>query len=485
MTDADIQVPGWFIEQSDLPMQVNISNTTSNASVSVISELPSFPSVVCSIVLNSEPTAEVTISLESTDDIHIDPNTTKFTSKYWSVPRFVIVAANDDDIAEDSEEPDVLSASAHSEDQYYIIGEAFTLNSTVMDNDEFTVVVTMHSQTTVLQGAIQLYESSSQAQGPNTGSYLVSLGAIPSSEVTTRVRVWPEVYQEDVTLTDIDGNLVDSLTFDAATWNVQQRIIITAVDDCQDEGTEQYPDEFLLINSLSSEGRSDVATNVSVVLTDDDEIELPRSYIMHGPRAGPLTGNTTVTLTAVVEDEAAFGTNLRAGMIIRCRFTDEYGIDSQTAGFVLNNDGPYPSDTCVGSAEVRCVTPTWSVEAEGELVLSRHFSCPFFCVVLRPRRLLVLTLHSWSEQCPSKSVLEVAFTWASTLRSSTISLRRPPSLPLCLALRRVAPLSKCAALRLCRPTRRSADLGAAISHQGNARTQALSVAPALNTGACR
>ena len=462
VTDAVIQVPAWFTEQGDMPMQVD-STTTSNASVSVVSELP-FPSVVCSIVLNSEPAAEVTVSVESTDDIYIDPNTTKFTSKHWTIPRFFIVLANDDDIAEDTEEHHVLSASAQSEDQYYTIGEAFTLNSTIMDNDAFTVDITVHPQTAVLQGAIQLYESSSssqaQGQGSNTGSYLVSLGARPSSEVTTRVWVSPEVYGEDVTLKDINGNLVESLTFNAAIWNVKQRIFITAVDDCHFEGRE----EFLLINSLSSEGRTDVVANVSVVLTDDDEIEVPSSYITHGPRAGPLTGNTTVALTAVVEDEAAFGTNLRAGMIIQCLFTDEYGMDDQTAGFVLN-DGPYPADVCIGSAEIRCTTPTWPVAAEGELLRSRScFLLPFSSATCHsaasaPARSHVV--YPLSEQCLSKSVLEAAFTWASTPRSSITNLKRPPSLQaLCLVLRRAAPLSKYAALRLCRPTRRRADLGA-------------------------
>jgi hypothetical protein len=107
-----------------------------------------------------------------------------------------------------------------------------------------------------------------------------------------------------------------------------------------------------------------------------------------------LTGGTTIILRAVVENDDAFGTNLRAGGVsILCRFTDQYD-DVVTNGFIaplhLDEDGSQstPGD-CHGSAEINCITPEWSAEDEGKWLQKLSYrwptdvSFPFACTQLR------------------------------------------------------------------------------------------------------
>jgi hypothetical protein len=402
VSGSHISVPVWFSEQAaaqPVHIESNASNASSASNASVDLALPEtdypehdypepFPDVICSIVLNSRPLGAVTVSLDSGPDVRVDPNTTRFSSGDWNLARFVIVGAHDDFTAEANEERHSINVSAVSRvDERYVIGEAFTLNSTIMDNDVFSLEYEFGTATEISQGAIQLQEATNPVAGQNTGSYRLRLGSQPSAEVTVAIRV-EEMYEEDVGLSD------SSLTFSPANWNVYQEVILTAVDDCQDEGTEQYPETFLVINTLAAEGRDDVIRNISVSLTDDDILEEPTEYTMFNSRAGPLTGGTTIILRAVVENDDAFGTNLRAGGVsILCRFTDQYD-DVVTNGFIaplhLDEDGSQstPGD-CHGSAEINCITPEWSAEDEGKWLQKLSYrwptdvSFPFACTQLR------------------------------------------------------------------------------------------------------
>jgi hypothetical protein len=330
-----------------------------------------FPSVIVSVVLNTEPLDNVTVAVDALGhDVYIDPNSTTFTRGDWNLPQFVVIGARDDFAAESKQAVHTVYASSESADKHYRIDETSVLNLTVIDNDEFALIVDIDPRTEVSQGTIQLHEGSNSAEGTNTGLYRLSLGAQPSEEVTVRIEV-SGLYRDDMLLSDAFNVPVHHVTFTPENWDTEQSVYLTAVDDCQDEGLEQ----FLIVNTLTARGRGDVVQNISVALMDDDFLEEPAGYKMFHPRAGPLTGDTIIELAAEVNDENVFGTNLRIGGLgIRCRFTDKYGdYDETTGDFAQENilrTEPQPDDsakiTCVGSAKITCTTPEWPAEAEGE-----------------------------------------------------------------------------------------------------------------------
>ena len=332
------------------------------------SALPSaqvFPSVICSVVLDTEPLGDVAVVLDAPGHgVYIEPNSTTFTRGDWSLPRFVVVGARDDFTAEPNDVHTVF-ASAESVDAHYRIGEMLVLNSTVVDNDEFKLVIVIDPQTEVSQGIIQLHEASNSAEGSNAGSYRLSLGSQPSQEITVRLEV-SELHRKDVLVSDAYGDPMQYVSFSPENWEQQQAVFLTAVDDCQDE----RPEKFIIVHTLTAKGRDDVVHNVTVAVMDDDFLEEPTGYEMFHSRAGPLSGGTIIELVAEVQDDNAFGTNLRmGGLSIRCRFTDQYGFNNETNADITKEDifqtEPQPG-ACVGSAKIKCITPEWSAAAEGE-----------------------------------------------------------------------------------------------------------------------
>ena len=160
---------------------------TGNASV------PAFPAVVTTVELTSEPTAPVFLSANHGGDVHVWPNaSTAFTAADWSTPRYVVVSAVDDYLAEQNQESHRIIWATASRDSHYNRSDAFSLNVTILDNDAFRIVIEMSLETIVSQGAILLDEAGTVQ---SSGSYLVSLGSQPSSQVTVRAHVWPDAYQ--------------------------------------------------------------------------------------------------------------------------------------------------------------------------------------------------------------------------------------------------------------------------------------------------
>jgi hypothetical protein len=321
--------------------------------------------------------------------VYIDPNITTFTRGDWNLPQFVVIGARDDPTAEPKQVAHTVFASSESADKHYRIHEKFVLNSTVIDNDEYSLIVDIDPRTEVSPGTMQLHEGSNSAEEPNAGSYELSLGSQPSEIVRVRIEV-SELYRNDILVSDASGDPVREVTFTSGNWNIKQSVYLTALNDCQDEGLEKV----LIVNTLTVQGRGDFVQNISVALMDDDVLEEPAGYEMFHPRAGPFTGDTIIELAADVEDENAFGTNLRmGGLDIRCRFTDQYGIYDETIGNFSKENilRTELQPTCVGSAKITCITPSWPAEAEGELSLLRTFG--FLCSLLHGR-LTLRSLHS-------------------------------------------------------------------------------------------
>ena len=95
-----------------------------------------------SVVLNTRPSADVTVSIGTDADLSVDRQSLNFTPADWDSPQTVTVSAVDDAIVE-PEETATLGFSVDSEDPGYAAGQIAVTDRTVTvsDNDDPSVTV--------------------------------------------------------------------------------------------------------------------------------------------------------------------------------------------------------------------------------------------------------------------------------------------------------------------------------------------------------
>ena len=196
-----------------------------------------------SVVLTSEPAADVVVTITHGGDEDISPEVTSLTfgPASWNTPKMVRVsAAEDDDAVNDSA---ILAHSTTSSDTTY---EGLTVSGV-------SVSVTDDDMVGVTVSKVRL----SLAEGGRS-SYTVVLDSKPSSEVTIGVTS----SNSDVTLNKT------SLMFAPSTWNQTQAVTVSAAQD-----QNARDDRAILAHTASS---SDASYNgvavpkVVVSVTDDD-----------------------------------------------------------------------------------------------------------------------------------------------------------------------------------------------------------------------
>ena len=161
-----------------------------------------------SVVLASEPTADVTVTVGGHDgtDVSVSPGALTFTSENWTAPQTVTVsAARDDDAAADAV---ALSHSVSGAGEYQHVA-ADSVTVTITDDDSAGVSVEP-TALTVTEG------------GAGGGSYTVALDTRPSADVTVTVSGHAG---SDVTVSPA------TFTFTAANWTTPQTVTVTAGED--------------------------------------------------------------------------------------------------------------------------------------------------------------------------------------------------------------------------------------------------------------
>lgn len=196
------------------------------------------------VVLESEPTADVTVSIDDTDSqIAADATALTFTPLNWDTPQTVTVVAVDDGVAEGAHSGSVThtvtSADAHYDG---IIAAAVTVHIT--DNDSAGVAFDPFVITA--------------AEGGATGTYTVVLTTQPAADVVVTIGADSQ----------IDAG-TSSLTFTPGSWDTPQTVTVTAVDDQVAEGDHTGT----ISHSVSSDDADYdgyAAADVTVQITDND-----------------------------------------------------------------------------------------------------------------------------------------------------------------------------------------------------------------------
>ena len=159
------------------------------------------------VVLDSQPSGEVTVTAASADSgaVTVTPTVLTFTTGNWDTAQTVTVTAEDDNDADD-ESVDVLHTAASSDDAAYngLAGDVVTV--TVTDNDDAGVTVVPDTGLSVGEG--------------DTGTYTVVLDSEPSGAVTVNL----------VGSGDLDAVTVSPtvLTFTPGNWATAQTVTVSA-----------------------------------------------------------------------------------------------------------------------------------------------------------------------------------------------------------------------------------------------------------------
>ncbi len=237
-------------------------------------------SVTFTVVLRSQPTADVAIPIASTNTAEgtVSPASLTFTAASWSTPQTVTVTGADDFVADGTQPYAVTVGPAASADALYAALPASSLPFTNEDDDVEGITVGTPSGT-------------STSESGTFVTFTVVLKSQPTADVTVPI----------ASLDTAEGAVSPaSLTFTAASWNTPQLVRVTGVDDFVVDGPQPYNVTIGTATSTDALYAALLAQSLPFSNTDDD---------VAGITVGTPTGTTTsesgtwVTFTVVLTSQ--------------------------------------------------------------------------------------------------------------------------------------------------------------------------------------
>lgn len=279
------------------------------------------------LVLTSQPTSTIRITLSAGADTAISTSTIDFTSSNWNAPVTVTVTAIDDDIDEPSE-TETLShtLSVPSGFSYGYSGTPPTISdvvATITDNDTAGVTIS----------AI----SGPATEGGSAATYTIVLTSQPTSTVSVALT-------EDPSSISLSAS---TLSFTSLNWSTPQTVTITAVDDDIDEPTAATSVTHLASVPSGFSYGYDVSLSISsasVSVVDDDvaSVTVTESSGSTSVTEGGTTDSYTIVLgsqpTSTVR--ITFTTSTR-GVVLSSMFLDFTSLNwntPQTVTVTATND---------------------------------------------------------------------------------------------------------------------------------------------------
>ncbi|NBV76502.1 MAG: calcium-binding protein, partial [Methylococcaceae bacterium] len=199
------------------------------------------------LMLNSQPDADVTVNLSGVDDTEgeiLTGNSLTFNPDNWNQPRLVILQGLDDPLV-DGDIRYTLTASGQSNDIRFN-NKLARLSVVNTDNDAGGITLSASSLVTSEKG--------------DSASFSAVLGSRPLSPVNIVV----------TGLDETEGALSQtSLSFDATNWNQAQTITVKGLDDTLADGDIPYE---LAVTSLSSDPNYNAKAFTVKVTNLDNEV---------------------------------------------------------------------------------------------------------------------------------------------------------------------------------------------------------------------
>ncbi|MFC1739406.1 lamin tail domain-containing protein, partial [Planctomycetota bacterium] len=197
------------------------------------------------ILLSSEPAAEVTIAIEtSNSEIDVDTSELTFTTSDWNEFQTVNVTAVDDVFYEGQHSSTITHTTASADPCYH--GLVDDVGVDIIDNDWASVSIIETDDLTMVH------------EGGATDSYDVLLTSEPSANVTLSI-------DDSNPQVNVDTSEIVFTTFD---WDVPRTVTVTAVDDMFFEGPHATT---ITHNTVSSDPNyDDLDSYVWVDILDND-----------------------------------------------------------------------------------------------------------------------------------------------------------------------------------------------------------------------
>lgn len=204
------------------------------------------------IVLDTEPTADVTVDLSTSDATEgtLSPTAVTFDSGNWNSPQTVTVTGANDDVDDGDVGYTIQTAAASSSDVNYSNLNAADVS--LINEDDDTAGITV---------APILGLTTTEAGG--TATFTIVLNSEPTAEVSI-----------DITSSDVSEGTVSpaTLTFTPGNWDSPQTVTVTGVDDDVDDGDVVYTIQTAAASSAEREYNGLDADDVWVVNLADETI---------------------------------------------------------------------------------------------------------------------------------------------------------------------------------------------------------------------
>jgi hypothetical protein len=195
------------------------------------------------IVLNSQPTGDVTIPLSSsnTSEGTVSPSSVTFSDENWNVPQTVMVIGVDDQIQDGAQDYKIITGASSSTDPNYngkTVPDVSVVNA---DNDTAGITLTPTSGLVTKESGLQ-------------DTLKIILNTKPTANVTV-----------NISSSDVSEGVVsaDSHVFTAENWNETFTVTITGIDDTIEDGDVNY--KINLSTNSSDPNYDDLDLSVSAV----------------------------------------------------------------------------------------------------------------------------------------------------------------------------------------------------------------------------
>ena len=246
-------------------------------------------SATFTVVLFSQPTADVTIELSSsnTNEGTVLPASLTFTPDDWANEQLVTVTGVDDLMDDGDVLFTIITAPAASSDPLYDLNDAADVSVTNQDDDTagFTVTPTSGLVTTEAGGM---------------ANFTILLTSQPTADVTIGLS------SSNLNQGTVSPN---SLTFTSANWSAGQTVTVTGVDDFVDDGDIVYTITTAAATSSDVKYNGLDPANVSVTNQNDDTAGFTVT-----PTAGLVTTEAGLAATFTVRLTSQPTTNVIIGL---------------------------------------------------------------------------------------------------------------------------------------------------------------------------
>ncbi|WP_157943276.1 esterase-like activity of phytase family protein [Nostoc sp. CENA543] len=253
------------------PISVAVNQSNGNASVTEGGATDTY-----TLVLTSQPTANVTVTINSGSQLTTSATQLVFTPQNWNIAQTVTVTAVNDAIAEGTHTGTIQHTVTSSDSNYNGITIA-PLTVDITDNDTAGVTITQSGGSTNI------------TEGGATDTYTVILNTQPTNDVIININPGTQTTTNPT-----------SLTFTAANWNIAQTVTVTAVNDAIAEGTHTGTIQHTATSSDSNYNGITIA-NVIANITDNNTAGV--TITQSGGSTNITEGGATDTYTVVLNTQ--------------------------------------------------------------------------------------------------------------------------------------------------------------------------------------